>query len=149
MLVRYSFERGLMKVTPSLEELIEALGCLPGVGPKSAQRMAYYLLQHDREGATRLVNALGECLASVRHCEKCNNFTEEVDWATPSCSLPLPPTDNGVRGSIIITLKCRNCMDGREWIHHNRPKTPTPRIQPTEGKKTKRKQNKTKKRERS
>lgn len=66
-----------MKVAPSLEELIGALCCLPGVGPKSAQRIAYYLLQHDRDGATRLVTALDKCLDVVRHCEKCNNFTEE------------------------------------------------------------------------
>lgn len=68
----------MKKVTPTLEKLIEALCCLPGVGPKSAQRMAYYLLQHDRDGAARLVSTLGECLEVVHHCEKCNNFTEEV-----------------------------------------------------------------------
>jgi recombination protein RecR len=64
-------------VTPSgLEVLIEALRCLPGVGPKSAQRMAYHLLQRDRSGAQRLGDALLHALASVRHCTRCNNFSE-------------------------------------------------------------------------
>ena len=60
-----------------LERLIEALRVLPGVGPRSAQRMAYYLLQHDRAGADQLAQALGAALAGVRHCAKCNNFTED------------------------------------------------------------------------
>lgn len=59
-----------------LEALIEALRCLPGIGPKSAQRMAYHLLQHDRRGAQRLGGALVEALKSVRHCKRCNTFTE-------------------------------------------------------------------------
>ena len=64
-------------MTPSgLEALIEALRCLPGVGPKSAQRMAYHLLQRDRSGAQRLGDALLHALASVRHCTRCNNFSE-------------------------------------------------------------------------
>jgi recombination protein RecR len=60
-----------------LERLIEALRVLPGVGPRSAQRMAYYLLQHDRAGAEALGGALGEALRTVRHCSRCNNFTED------------------------------------------------------------------------
>jgi recombination protein RecR len=61
----------------ALERLIEALRALPGVGPRSAQRMAYYLLQHERPGAELLARALADALATVRHCSKCNNFTEE------------------------------------------------------------------------
>jgi recombination protein RecR len=61
----------------SLERLIEALRALPGVGPRSAQRMAYYLLQHERPGAELLARALADALATVRHCSKCNNFTED------------------------------------------------------------------------
>lgn len=61
----------------SLERLIEALRALPGVGPRSAQRMAYYLLQYERPGAELLARALSDALATVRHCSKCNNFTEE------------------------------------------------------------------------
>ncbi|AUN94119.1 recombination mediator RecR [Pseudazoarcus pumilus] len=61
-----------------LDTLIEALRCLPGVGPKSAQRMAYHLLQRDQPGAARLSAALSEALANLRHCERCNNFTEQA-----------------------------------------------------------------------
>ncbi|OGS92749.1 MAG: recombination protein RecR [Gallionellales bacterium RBG_16_56_9] len=60
-----------------LEELIGALRCLPGVGPKSAQRMAYHLLQRDRAGALALAQALEKATENIRHCCKCNNFSEE------------------------------------------------------------------------
>jgi recombination protein RecR len=60
-----------------LDRLVEALRVLPGVGPRSAQRMAYHLLQNDRAGAERLAQALGGALAGVRRCAKCNNFTED------------------------------------------------------------------------
>ena len=64
--------------TPSaLAALVDALRCLPGVGPKSAQRMAFHLLQRDRGGADRLARALGAALVGVRHCTGCNNFTEQ------------------------------------------------------------------------
>jgi recombination protein RecR len=66
-----------MKPSSSLDELIEALRCLPGVGPKSAQRMAYHLLQHDTDGARRLSDALSGALATVRRCAKCHTFTEQ------------------------------------------------------------------------
>jgi len=65
-----------MKSPSTLDELIESLRCLPGVGPKSAQRMAYYLLQHDRQGAARLSSAVANALAKIHHCQKCNSFTE-------------------------------------------------------------------------
>jgi recombination protein RecR len=61
---------------PTLEELIVSLRCLPGVGPKSAQRMAYHLLQRDPKGADRLSRALSQSLERIRHCERCNTFTE-------------------------------------------------------------------------
>jgi recombination protein RecR len=60
-----------------LDELVESLRCLPGVGPKSAQRMAYYLLQRDRQGAARLAQALTRALDTLRHCARCNTFTED------------------------------------------------------------------------
>jgi len=66
-----------MKNPSSLEELIDALRCLPGVGPKSAQRMAFHLLQRDHPGAARLGAALGRAVEVIRHCERCNTFTEE------------------------------------------------------------------------
>lgn len=59
-----------------LDDLVEALRCLPGVGPKSAQRMAFHLLQRDRGGAQRLAETLHETLQSLRHCQRCNTFTE-------------------------------------------------------------------------
>jgi len=60
----------------TLEELILALRCLPGVGPKSAQRMAYHLLQRDVKGAERLAEALTGAVGRIRHCGRCNTFTE-------------------------------------------------------------------------
>lgn len=65
-----------MSTPSSLESLIEALRCLPGVGPKSAQRMAYYLMQRDRSGAQHLSEALHLALGALRHCQRCNTFTE-------------------------------------------------------------------------
>ncbi|MDR0577391.1 MAG: recombination mediator RecR [Candidatus Accumulibacter sp.] len=65
-----------MAAPSSLENLIESLRCLPGVGPKSAQRMAYHLLQRDRPGARRLTEALQQALGTLRHCQRCNTFTE-------------------------------------------------------------------------
>ncbi len=63
--------------TPSrLDDLVEGLRRLPGVGPKSAQRIAYHLLQHDREGAAQLGTALTQAVESIRHCARCNTFTE-------------------------------------------------------------------------
>jgi recombination protein RecR len=66
-----------VQTAKGLERLIEALRVLPGVGPRSAQRMAYHLLQHERQGATQLAQALEAALARVRHCARCNNFTED------------------------------------------------------------------------
>ena len=60
----------------ALDELIQALRCLPGVGPKSAQRMAYHLLQRDVKGAERLAGALSSAVGRIRHCTRCNTFTE-------------------------------------------------------------------------
>ncbi len=65
-----------MPSEPSLEALIEALRRLPGVGVKSAQRMAFHLLQHDRDGAQRLASSLQSAVANVRHCAQCHTFTE-------------------------------------------------------------------------
>ena len=70
----------------SLDALIDALRRLPGVGVKSAQRMAFHLLQHDREGAQRLAQALQAACTSVRHCERCHTFTE-----APVCDICRDP----------------------------------------------------------
>jgi recombination protein RecR len=65
-----------MKYTPTLARLIDSLRCLPGVGPKSAQRMAFYLLERDRDGGRTLSQALAEALAQVGHCKRCRMLTE-------------------------------------------------------------------------
>jgi recombination protein RecR len=65
-----------MKLSPALQNLTEALRCLPGVGPKSAQRMTLHLLERDREGAEALAAALKEAVDKVGHCRLCRNFTE-------------------------------------------------------------------------
>ncbi|HSN32677.1 MAG TPA: recombination mediator RecR, partial [Ideonella sp.] len=65
-----------MSAEPLLDALIEALRRLPGVGVKSAQRMTFHLLQHDREGAERIAAALRAALAGIRHCARCHTFTE-------------------------------------------------------------------------
>ena len=65
-----------MNFSPAIEELIEALRCLPGVGPKSAQRMTLHLLERDREGAESLASALSDAMNKVEHCQRCRNFTE-------------------------------------------------------------------------
>lgn len=67
-----------MTTPTALGDLIAALRCLPGVGPKSAQRMAYHLLQHDRHGAARLSASLEHALTNLRHCELCNTFSTEA-----------------------------------------------------------------------
>jgi recombination protein RecR len=65
-----------VKSPSSLDFLTDALRRLPGVGPKSAQRMAYHLMQHDREGAALLGRALSQAVQKIHHCAKCNTFTE-------------------------------------------------------------------------
>ena len=67
---------------PKLEALIESLRRLPGVGVKSAQRMAFHLLQHDRAGAHRLAASLQAAVTEVRHCERCHTFTESAVCST-------------------------------------------------------------------
>jgi len=66
-----------MKTPSTLKSLIEALRVLPGVGPKSAQRMAYHLLQRDQSGAAELARALADALTHLKHCARCNTFTEQ------------------------------------------------------------------------
>lgn len=64
-----------------LEQLIDAFRILPGVGPKSAQRMAYHVLERDREGGQRLADALASAVERIGHCERCRDFSE-----TPVCA---------------------------------------------------------------
>ncbi|NIY83874.1 recombination mediator RecR [Vibrio hepatarius] len=66
-----------MRTSHMLEQLMEALRCLPGVGPKSAQRMAFHLLQRDRKGGLQLADALSQAMTEIGHCSECRTFTEE------------------------------------------------------------------------
>lgn len=70
----------------ALQDLLDALRRLPGIGARSAQRMAFHLLQHDREGARRIAAALQAADQQVRHCERCHTFTEN-----PVCPICLDP----------------------------------------------------------
>lgn len=87
-----------MPPTSQLDALIEALRLLPGVGVKSAQRMAYHLLQRDKEGAMTLSHALAHAVAAIRHCERCHTLTED-----PVCSLCLDPQRNAQQLCVVET----------------------------------------------
>jgi recombination protein RecR len=106
-----------MKNPPSLDALISALRCLPGVGAKSAQRMAFHLLQRDREGASRLGNALLHVLQALRHCERCNNFSE-----TPVCGLCASPQRDASVLCVVETpadlmmLEQAQCFNGLYFV---------------------------------
>lgn len=75
-----------MPSSPAIEGLKQALRRLPGIGPKSAQRMAFYLLARDRDGARALAEAIRIALERVRHCRRCNDFSEEE--ICPLCASP-------------------------------------------------------------
>jgi recombination protein RecR len=68
--------------SPLIDELVEALRILPSVGPKSAQRMAMYLLERNRDGGQRLADSLAEAMSKVGRCKSCRTFTEE-----PMCNI--------------------------------------------------------------
>ncbi|HOW61138.1 MAG TPA: recombination protein RecR, partial [Candidatus Contendobacter sp.] len=75
-----------MAASPLLNRLITALRCLPGVGPKSAQRMALHLLERDRDGGRRLIEALQAALDGIGHCRLCRDLSE-----TDVCALCANP----------------------------------------------------------
>jgi len=87
-----------MADSSSLDALVEALRRLPGVGVKSASRMAFYLLQHDRDGAQLLSRALQQAALNVRHCERCNTFTE-----APVCNVCLDPRRDATKLCVVET----------------------------------------------
>jgi recombination protein RecR len=82
----------------ALERLIEALRRLPGVGQKSAQRMAYHLLQHDREAAQMLASALRSAVDQVGHCSRCHTFSE-----APACPTCLDPKRDASQLAVVET----------------------------------------------
>jgi recombination protein RecR len=71
---------------PLLQRLMDGLRCLPGVGPKTARRMAFYLLERDREGGRRLAALLAEAMDRVGHCRRCRTLTEREECAL--CASP-------------------------------------------------------------
>ncbi len=73
-----------MAGSPALNALMEALARLPGVGERTAQRLAYHLLQHDRPGAEILARALQQAVHTLTHCTRCHTFTEDAVCATCS-----------------------------------------------------------------
>lgn len=75
-----------MEFSPLILRLIEDLRCLPGVGPKSAQRIAFHLLEHDREGARRLSRSLEEAATRIGHCRACRTLSETE--VCPLCANP-------------------------------------------------------------
>ena len=83
--------------TQSLDALVRALQRLPGVGVKSASRMAFHLLQHDREGAEMISQALHQAAAQVQHCERCHTFTTQ-----PVCDTCLDEGRDTTRPFLII-----------------------------------------------
>jgi recombination protein RecR len=62
---------------PLLSQLIDALRCLPGVGPKSAQRIAFHLLERDRDGGARLARIMADAMTRIRNCRRCRTLTEQ------------------------------------------------------------------------
>ena len=71
-----------MKLGATLDRLVDALKQLPGIGPRSAQRIAFHLLQHDRDAAVRLGEALLAAARTIGHCQRCNTLTEQPVCAT-------------------------------------------------------------------
>ncbi|MFK7892538.1 MAG: recombination mediator RecR [Granulosicoccus sp.] len=110
-----------------LEELIESLRCLPGVGPKSAQRMAMHLLRRDRDAARQLGSTLVAAMDNIRHCEQCRIFTEAplCRWcsdpsrqASQLCIVEQPADviaidkSTGYRGKFFLLLGHLSPLDG-------------------------------------
>ncbi|MFV8571100.1 recombination mediator RecR [Marinobacter sp. SBS5] len=75
-----------MAFSPMVDELVESLRCLPGVGQKTAQRMAFHLLERGRSGGVRLAGALHQAMDNVRRCSSCQNFSD-----TEICQLCAKP----------------------------------------------------------
>jgi len=114
-------------VAALLDELIEALRCLPGVGPKSAQRMAYHLLERNREGGQRLARLLDDALQRIGHCSRCRDFSESeicrlcADASRDAASLCVveSPADvlaieraTGFRGRYFVLMGHLSPLDG-------------------------------------
>jgi recombination protein RecR len=116
-----------MSFSPLLTQLVEALRVLPGVGQKSAQRMAFQLVEREREGARRLASALLQAVDRIGHCERCRTFSEEPLCATCRsgsrddallCVVETPvdqlaiETATGYRGRYFVLLGRLSPLDG-------------------------------------
>ena len=86
-----------MNFSPLVQELINALKCLPGVGAKSAQRMAFHLLERNRVGGSKLALVLEQAMDKIGHCEQCRTFTEQ-----PICDICLNPKRELVKQLCIV-----------------------------------------------
>ena len=114
-----------MSDTSTLEALVQALRRLPGVGVKSASRMAFHLLQNDREGAELLSRALHEASSRVRHCERCHTFTESAVCETcldagrdvARLCVVETPADQAALELVTISLKFRCWFVKNQDIH--------------------------------
>lgn len=104
-----------------LDQLIQALRCLPGVGARSAQRMAFHLLERDREGARRLADRLVQAVERIGRCERCRNFSE-----TPMCALCSSSARDGGLLCVVETpadllaLEQATGYRGRYFVLHGR-----------------------------
>lgn len=107
----------MAKSLDAFSRLIHALKVLPNVGPKSAQRMAFHLLQHDREGAAELANALQHALAQVQHCRLCHTFCEHE-----LCHICADGNRDGKRLMIVhfpvdvVSMEAAHCHDGLYFV---------------------------------
>lgn len=95
-----------MSAAPLLTQLIEALRCLPGVGPRSAQRMAYHLLERDREGGRMLAQQLEAAMARIGHCARCRDFCEDAQ-----CAICADPGRDGSQLCVVETPADRLALE--------------------------------------
>ncbi|MFT5446464.1 MAG: recombination protein RecR [Gammaproteobacteria bacterium] len=116
-----------MPVSPLIEHLVESLRCLPGVGPKSARRMAYHLLERERPKALALAQALNDVVQQIGHCTRCRTFTEgercvvceSTDRNAAQLCVVESPTDleavesgTGYRGLYFVLMGVLSPLDG-------------------------------------
>ncbi|WP_028108079.1 recombination mediator RecR [Ferrimonas futtsuensis] len=107
-----------MKFSPLVDDLIKSLQCLPGVGPRSAQRMTFQLLERDRAAGHKLGEALSKAMADVGHCGRCRTFTEES--LCPVCANP----KRGASGQVcvvespadVLAIETSGQYDGRYFV---------------------------------
>ena len=111
----------------ALGALVQALQRLPGVGQRSAQRMAYHMLQHDRGGAQQLASALQHAVEHVRHCRLCHTFTEG-----DICPICADPTRDATRLAVVETPADQAALE-RSGAFHGRYFVLMGRISPLDG----------------